>query len=72
MDAVSPQFKEIEQHLLTGLQWVLRYPDLLQQMDTESQRARPEVSMGLRRLRDKLILMPKHWTTPYDDLARHI
>jgi hypothetical protein len=72
MDAVSPQFKEIEQHLLTGLQWVLRYPDLLQQMDTESQRARPAISMGLRRLREKLMLMPRHWTTPYDDLARHI
>jgi hypothetical protein len=72
METVNPQFREIEQHLRTGLTWVLRYPNLLEQIDAESIRARPVISMGLRRLRDKLMLMPRHWTTPYDDLARYI
>ncbi len=68
----SPQFTEIEQHLRAGLTWVLRYPNLLQQIDSESIRARPVISMGLRRLREKLMLMPRHWTTPYDELARYV
>jgi hypothetical protein len=72
METVSPQFKEIEQHLRTGLKWVLRYPHLLQQIESESTRARPVVSMGLRRLRDKLMQMPRHWTTPHDELAQYI
>jgi hypothetical protein len=72
MDTVSPQFKEIEQHLRTGLKWVLRYPKLLQEIDTESQRARPVISMGILRLRQKLMEMPRHWTMPYDELAQHI
>jgi hypothetical protein len=72
MDTVSSQFKEIEQHLRSGLTWVLRYPNLLQQIEAESARARPVISMGLRRLREKLMQMPRHWTTPYDDLARYI
>jgi hypothetical protein len=72
MDTVSPQFKAIEQHLRAGLQWVLRYPHLLQQIESENTRARPAISMGLRRLRDKLMQMPSHWTTPYDELAQHI
>ena len=72
METISPQFTGIEQHLRTGLIWVLRYPNLLQQIDTESIRARPVVSMGLRRLRERLMLMPAHWTTPYDELARYI
>jgi hypothetical protein len=72
MDTINPQFKEIEQHLRSGLKWVLRYPNLLQQIDTESGRARPVISMGMRRLREKLMQMPRHWTTPYDDLARHL
>ena len=71
-DAVSLQFKDIEQHLRTGLKWVLRYPNLLQQIETESIRARPVISMGLRRLREKLMQMPRHWTTPYDELAQYI
>jgi hypothetical protein len=71
-DTVSTQFKEIEEHLRTGLQWVMRYPDLLQQIETESVRARPVISMGLRRLREKLMDMPRHWMTPYDELARYI
>jgi len=69
---VGPQFHEIEQYLSAGLKWVLRYPNLLEQIETVSQQARPTVSMGLKRLREKLIKMPKHWTTPYDELARHI
>jgi hypothetical protein len=72
MDTVSPQFKEIEQHLRTGLQWVLRYPDLLQQINGESKRARPVISMGMRRLREKPMQMPRHWTMPYDQLAQYI
>jgi hypothetical protein len=28
--------------------------------------------MGLRRLREKLMQMPRHWTMPYDELARYI
>jgi hypothetical protein len=72
METVSPQFNEIEQHLRTGMIWVLRYPHLLQQIESESVRARPVISMGLRRLREKLIQMPKHWTTPYDELAQYI
>ena len=72
MDTISPQFKDIEQHLRTGLKWVLRYPHLLQQIEAESTRARPVISMGLRRLREKLMLMPRHWTTPYDELAQYI
>jgi hypothetical protein len=35
------------------------YPNLLEQIDAESIRARPVISMGFRRLRDKLMLMPK-------------
>ena len=72
MGTTTAQFKEIEQHLGGGLKWVLRYPHLLQQIETESTRARPVISMGLRRLREKLMLMPRHWTTPYDELARYI
>jgi hypothetical protein len=48
------------------------YPNLLEQIETVSQQARPAVSMGLKRLREKLMKMPRHWTTPYDELARHI
>jgi hypothetical protein len=51
---------------------VLRYPNLLQQINSDSQRARPVVSMGMRRLREKLMQMPRHWTTPHEELARHI
>jgi len=72
MDSVGSQFREIDQHLRDGLMWVLRYPSVLQQIDAESVRARPVISMGLRRLRDKLMMMPKHWTTPYEDLAEYI
>jgi hypothetical protein len=68
----SLQFKEIEEHLRTGLKWVLRYPHILQEIDAESTRARPVISMGIRRLREKLMQMPQHWTTPYDELARYI
>jgi hypothetical protein len=70
--AASTQFKEIEEHLRSGLKWVLRYPDLLQRIEAERVRARPVISMGLRRLREKLMQMPRHWTTPYDQLAQYI
>jgi hypothetical protein len=69
---VGPQFQSIERHLDTGLKWVLRYPNLLEQIELASQQARPTVSMGLSRLRGKLMNMPNHWTTPYDELAKHI
>lgn len=72
METVSPQFNQIEQHLRAGIMWVLRYPHLLHEIETESIRARPVISMGLRRLREKLMLMPRHWTMPYDDLAQYI
>jgi hypothetical protein len=52
--------------------WVLRYPHLLQQIESESIRARPVISMGLRRLREKLMQMPRHWTTPYEELTKYI
>ena len=30
------------------------------------------MSMALRRFSDRLMDMPRHWTTPYDELAKHI
>lgn len=70
--AVSPQFLEIERHLKAGLIWVARYPSLLGQIEVASEQARPTVSMALRRLRERLMDMPRHWTMPYDELARYI
>lgn len=71
MEAVGSQFLEIEKHLKSGLIWVARYPSLLSQIEVASEQARPAVSMALLRLRERLMDMPTHWTTPYDELARH-
>lgn len=71
MGTVGPQFLEIERHLKAGLIWVARYASLLSQIEVASEQARPAVSMALRRLRDTLMEMPSHWTTPYDELAKH-
>jgi hypothetical protein len=70
--AVAPQFLEIEKHLKAGLIWVARYPSLLSQVEVASEQARPAVSMALHRLRDRLMDLPRHWTTPYDELARYL
>jgi hypothetical protein len=69
--AVAPQFLEIDKHLKAGLIWVARYPSLLSQIEVASEQARPAVSMALHRLRGRLLDMPRHWTTPYDELARY-
>jgi hypothetical protein len=71
MGAVPSQFLEIKKHLKAGLIWVARYPSLLSQIDVASEHARPAASMALLRLRERLMDMPMHWTTPYDELARH-
>lgn len=68
----APQFLEIEKHLKAGLIWVARYPSLLSQVEVASEQARPAVSMALRRLRERLMDMPRHWATPYDELARYL
>lgn len=72
MGVVGLQFLEIERHLKAGLIWVARYPSLLSQIEVANEQARPAVSMALRRLRDRLMDMPRHWTTPHDELAKHI
>ncbi len=69
---VSPQFLEIEKHLKAGLIWVARYPSLLGQIEVASEQSRPAVSIALHRLRERLMDMPQHWTSPYGELARHL